>query len=80
MHADDHAVAVESLARTAAFPGEKYPLDVRFVGPDGAVVLLEVTAVERVDPAIEDIVFVICGASAGRVAMRSSAARPGCSA
>ncbi len=64
VHADDHAVAVESLARTAAFPGEKYPLDLRFVGPDGAVVLLEVTAVERVDPAVEDIVFVVRNASA----------------
>ncbi|HEY5875089.1 MAG TPA: GGDEF domain-containing protein [Ilumatobacteraceae bacterium] len=63
VHADDHAVAVESLARTAAFPGEKYPLDLRFVGPDGAVVLLEVTAVERVDPAVEDIVFVVRGAN-----------------
>ncbi|MGD9701935.1 MAG: EAL domain-containing protein [Acidimicrobiia bacterium] len=63
VHADDHALAVESLARTAAFPGEKYPLDLRFVGPDGAAFLLEVTGMERVDPAIEDIVFLVRGAS-----------------
>ena len=63
VHADDHELAVESFARTAAFPGEKYPLDVRFVGPDGAPVLLEVTAMGRVDPAIADIVFVVRGAS-----------------
>jgi diguanylate cyclase (GGDEF)-like protein/PAS domain S-box-containing protein len=64
VHPDDHAVAVESLARTATYPGEKYPLDVRFLRSDGTPVLLEVTAQERADPATDQIVFVVREASA----------------
>jgi len=63
IHPDDHALAVESLAHTAAYPGEKYPLDLRFLCPDGSPVLFEVLATGRDDPAIEDIVFVVKEAS-----------------
>ena len=59
VHADDHALAVDSLARTAAFPGEKYPLDLRFLHADGSTRLLEVTAETRVDPLLDDVVFVV---------------------
>jgi len=59
VHPDDHAMAIDSLARTAAFPGEKYPLDLRFQRPDGTSCLLEVTAEDRADTAAGDIVFAV---------------------
>ena len=57
VHPDDHAKAIGSLARTATFPGQKFPLDVRFVRGDGTAILLEVTSEERADSARDDIVF-----------------------
>jgi len=59
IHTEDHVVAVESLAHTAAYPGEKFPLDLRFLRADGSAKVFEILAIGRDDPAIEDIVFVV---------------------
>ena len=59
IHADDHDLAVDSLARTASFPGEKFPYDLRFLCRDGSSCLLEVTAEDRVDAGLDDIVFAV---------------------
>jgi diguanylate cyclase (GGDEF)-like protein len=57
VHPDDHALAIDSLARTATFPGEKYPLDLRFLRADGTSRLLEITGEDRVDTSLDDVVF-----------------------
>ena len=57
VHPDDHAKAIDSLARTASFPGQKFPLDLRFVRGDETAILLEVTGEDRVDSSRDDIVF-----------------------
>ena len=59
VHPDDHLLALDSLARTASVPGEKYPLDLRFVGADGTSKVWEVTAEDRVDVNVGDIVFTV---------------------
>ncbi len=59
VHPDDHVLAIDSLARTAAVPGEKYPLDVRFVGADERTLVWEVTAEDRFDVSLDDIVFTV---------------------
>ena len=57
IHADDHEMSMSSLAHTAAVPGEKYPLDIRFLHDDGGSRVWEVTAEDRLDASIDDIVF-----------------------
>lgn len=57
IHPDDLALAADSLARTATVPGEKYPLDVRFLRRDGGSEVIEVLAEDRPDAAAAVIVF-----------------------
>ncbi len=57
IHPDDHSRALASLAPAATVPGEKYPLDLRFLRPDGSSTLLEVIAEDLAGDTVDEVVI-----------------------
>ena len=59
IHPGDHEHAFDSLTKSAMFPGEQYPLDLRLLHADGTPIVLEVTATVPAEPGDHEIVFEI---------------------